>query len=558
MKHITQPNIFEFKVADILPEQWKADISYYSPLFKNKSISDVAFQIEDKIIYAMSGILMHFSPYFKAFLSTPFQESKFNKSSPITLSQVSYFGVEKCFEWMYNGCILSIDEKKDPKDFDISDAIAIYETADLFLMQDLLDILPTYMETKIDITAENYGTLFIFAHKRELNGLLKKAIQAWLDDVRELESAGVLTKSNDLTLNEEEDGAEKSDVEAEKSDVEASECGKLAENVGRSSTEAAESEKDEKEDEELDEDEGEDSDAEGYDPRKGYGRTKFLPLSGGVRDETITLKFDMSKEGSILSVNSTNVINQFISLFNSIKSYRLQRNYPLVNNESVSDVAFQVEDKTIYAISAILAHYSAYFNALLLSHYKEASFTKKFPITLSQVSPYGVLKCFQWIYCGCIINGDVNDNQLPDFDIEGAIQIYEAADMFLLDDLLNIFTSYMSICIPITPETFGVAFVFAHKRDLNDLLQKSIRIWFEQLKKIEEAGERDKVSKESSATSTRIISTRSTVAKKKKEEVEDAPSEPMKQAAMIREYMSTLPMDSYNKLMRVLAQRDSY
>ncbi|KAJ3411683.1 hypothetical protein HDV05_001844 [Chytridiales sp. JEL 0842] len=289
-----------------------------------------------------------------------------------------------------------------------------------------------------------------------------------------------------------------------------------------------------------------------FEKEEGYGTSKFLAVQESLRRSIINLDIEM-----------------FDSIFNSIDSYRAHRNSPLYNNESVSDVAFEVDGQTLYANSGLLVQYSRYFKALLSSQFKESTFNKKSPISLASVTRYGVEKCFQWIYTGVIINSnDDSDGQLEDFDIDRAIEIYQAADMFLLDDLLSILPSYMTTRIAILPQNFGNAFMFAHQRELSNLLSKSTQVWLDEMKKKEEEEEDVKINRatailvmeageleENADVEINRAATNLDLEVGLEEEKDDKTvddNSPRKQSALIREYMSTLSLEDHNKILRLL------
>ncbi|KAJ3413415.1 hypothetical protein HDV05_008056 [Chytridiales sp. JEL 0842] len=168
-------------------DAFEALLNRYSHLINNEALSDVSFQVakeeaeeeevEWQTIYAISHILADKSPYFKCLLTTPhFSESNFDKTTPIRLKGLTSLSVLRCFEWMYVGCILN------DHPMTITDAIDLYNAADLFQIKDLLDRLPDYLDAECQPTFQDFGSVFVFAHQRGLVPLLKKVIRVWLEE----------------------------------------------------------------------------------------------------------------------------------------------------------------------------------------------------------------------------------------------------------------------------------------------------------------------------------------------------------------------------------------
>ena len=92
----------------------------------------------------------------------------------------------------------------------------------------------------------------------------------------------------------------------------------------------------------------------------------------------------------------------------------------LINNETLSDVTFLVEDQPVYAHKLMLMR-SAYFKALILGEMRESRLST---IRIEQVSHHIFLTILEYLYTDHV--------QIP-FDC--AMELFEAADLFCIPRL---------------------------------------------------------------------------------------------------------------------------
>ncbi|KAJ3411316.1 Radial spoke head 14 [Chytridiales sp. JEL 0842] len=248
---------------------------------------------------------------------------------------------------------------------------------------------------------------------------------------------------------------------------------------------------------------------------EGLGWPKLLSLDeSNIREQTITVK-----------ISSANASDQSFDT-------ALYRNRPLVNNEAVSDVSFKVEgkDEVIYGMSGLLTYHSEYFKALLTSSFRESQFDKKKPISLQGLTHSAVLKAFEWIYTGAILSIDSKGASTGLDQAQELVDLYTAADVFLLNDLLDVLPDYFEANVTLSPNNYGLACVFAHKHKCTELLKKAVKFWLCEAKKIKAAGTTPRIESGSADEKATI--------EKSKE-----------QAEIIREYMATLPDDEYIEML---------
>ncbi|KAJ3410442.1 hypothetical protein HDV05_003729 [Chytridiales sp. JEL 0842] len=201
-------------------ESFASDISQALPLLNNEEVSDVEFQIEGKPIYAMSGFLIYYSPYFKTLLTSDFQESvkldKCKTQKPIVLKELTHNAVLMCFEWIYAGCIrwngTSIDsvtaqrnsEQTEKSALTIADAMDLYKAADVFLLEDLLSELQLFMEKELTVEPDNFGLVFTFSHKRNLEVIAGKAMKVWSAEAKKISELEKSKKDKTEAQNKEQ------------------------------------------------------------------------------------------------------------------------------------------------------------------------------------------------------------------------------------------------------------------------------------------------------------------------------------------------------------------
>ncbi|KAJ3085547.1 hypothetical protein HK102_014065 [Quaeritorhiza haematococci] len=163
------------KIRILYPTSAAADSTHemYFSLVNNKKASDCSFLVEDRQIYALSSILCHRSPYFRAMLKSDFAEGNFSKDRPIELPNLKYLAVLTCIYWMYTG--------RQTWHFRVLGIMRdVYAAADMFGLDDpakrALDIISS------KITLDNFGDTYVFARTFQQSELASKALAFWKDN----------------------------------------------------------------------------------------------------------------------------------------------------------------------------------------------------------------------------------------------------------------------------------------------------------------------------------------------------------------------------------------
>ncbi|KAJ3083185.1 hypothetical protein HK102_001197 [Quaeritorhiza haematococci] len=156
----------------------------YSSLVNNKNESDCSFLVQGKRIYALSVILRHQSPYFKAMLESQFAEGSFSKDRPIELPNLTHDAVVSCMNWMYTGrpwpwCETSFLKMR-----------AIYTAADMFGLGKLAERALDVISTTVMITLDTFGDMYVFARTFQQPQLASKALAFWKKNWAKTEADG--------------------------------------------------------------------------------------------------------------------------------------------------------------------------------------------------------------------------------------------------------------------------------------------------------------------------------------------------------------------------------
>ncbi|KAJ3411323.1 hypothetical protein HDV05_002387 [Chytridiales sp. JEL 0842] len=171
-------------------------------LLNNKALSDVAFKVGRKVVYALSPLLVAHTTYFKSLLSSQFKESAFDKSKPIALEGVTFPAVLNCFEWIYTGDMREkrpTGPKRGAKLRLAEEMLETYVAADLFLLEGLREVVEGYLEREV-VDGSCFGTILVFGHARGLRAsLLRKAAQFWREANQQIQNAKGAT-DNEATV----------------------------------------------------------------------------------------------------------------------------------------------------------------------------------------------------------------------------------------------------------------------------------------------------------------------------------------------------------------------
>ncbi|KAJ3083187.1 hypothetical protein HK102_001199, partial [Quaeritorhiza haematococci] len=153
---------------------------FYTSMVNNENDSDCSFLVEGKRIYALSPILCHRSPYFKAMLGSKFTKGQFSKDRPIALPTLTR--VVSCLHWMYTSrpwpwCETSFRKMR-----------AIYVAADMFGLEHLAKRALDVICTNINLT--NFGDIYVFARTFHQPQLASKSLTFWKQNWAEAQRKG--------------------------------------------------------------------------------------------------------------------------------------------------------------------------------------------------------------------------------------------------------------------------------------------------------------------------------------------------------------------------------
>jgi hypothetical protein len=165
-------------------------VENHKSLLFNKMYSNVAFRVQDKVVYALSGILATRNEYFRAMLdqlpnplngiTVDIGEMRLSKETPTVDSEISIRGIdadlfEMIIEWIYtmdiqslNGLSLSLFE----------DLESLYVAAGSYQIVGLAEAIESYLAFLVN--ARNFGEIYQIAQRIESEVLEKDVYRTWI------------------------------------------------------------------------------------------------------------------------------------------------------------------------------------------------------------------------------------------------------------------------------------------------------------------------------------------------------------------------------------------
>ena len=194
--------LIRIKPRETLSEFSNEKIDYYSSsiydkltsLINNEHVSDVSFQVDGYIFYALKKFLVS-SDYFKKLTGSSFTEAEnLNKDTPIIIEDVKPETFYQILQWIYT--------KEIPMIWKPFELFELYRTAHYFQITDLCDAIVKFITASFN--EYNFGLVYEFALQNNNAELEKEVLKKWKGNREKFEATDQIKELVDR--NKDSDG----------------------------------------------------------------------------------------------------------------------------------------------------------------------------------------------------------------------------------------------------------------------------------------------------------------------------------------------------------------